>query len=72
MSKNRITWFLEHEVVAGTIWWGQRKGKGTRPKDEWLALKVEPIIDAVTWALAQKLPYVDEFRTAVMEMQRVA
>ena len=30
-SKNRIMWFLEHEVVAGTIWWGQRKGKGTRP-----------------------------------------
>lgn len=54
-SKNRIMWFLEHEVVAGTIWWGRRKGKGTRPKDEWLALKVEPIIDAVTWALAQKL-----------------
>ena len=53
--KNLVMLLLGEKVLTGTVWWGRRKGNMLRPKEEWIALKVEPIIDAETWALAQKL-----------------
>ncbi|ADO70214.1 recombinase family protein [Stigmatella aurantiaca] len=54
-SKNLVMLLLEEEALTGTVWWGRRKGRALRPKEEWMSLKVEPIIDTETWALAQQL-----------------
>ena len=54
-TKGLVGNLLEHEAAVGTVWWGRRQGNRLRPKEEWLALKVEPIIDDKTYALAQQL-----------------
>ena len=48
---------LADTTVAGTFYWGRHATREQieRPRSEWLALAVEPIVDAATFALAQRL-----------------
>jgi len=44
---------LDEEAVVGTYWWGKRRDGVARPRDEWLSIRVTPIVDAEVYALAQ-------------------
>lgn len=48
---------LADTTVAGTFYWGRHATRGqiVRPRSEWLALSVEPIVDVATFELAQRL-----------------
>lgn len=56
-TKDLVLRVVEDEAVAGTFWWGRHttRDQRPRPRSEWLALHVEPIVDADTFALAKRI-----------------
>ena len=56
-SKNRILDIIADEAYAGRYYFNRKDKKTGRlkPKDEWVLIPVEPIIDEVTWQKAQAL-----------------
>jgi molecular chaperone HscC len=60
---------VEEAVITVSAYFGDQQRQATRDAGSLAGLKVERIINEPTEAA---LPYVAEFRTAVMEMQHVA
>lgn len=54
-NKNLVLDMLDEEAAIGTYWWGKRRDGVARPRNEWLSIKVTPIVDAEVYALAQRL-----------------
>lgn len=54
-DKGMVLLVLDQPAVSGTLYWGRKSGTRTRPRDEWLTLATEPIVDPETYALAQAL-----------------
>jgi len=55
--KSRVLSVLGEPANAGTYYWGRRSTRSglTRPREEWLSLKVEPLVDAQVFELASRL-----------------
>lgn len=56
-NKTIVLNVLGDTTIAGTFYWGRHATREqiSRPRSEWLALRVEPIVDAATFELAQQL-----------------
>lgn len=56
-NKTVVLNVVSDTTVAGTFYWGRHATREqiVRPESEWLALAVEPIVDAATFELAQRL-----------------
>lgn len=54
-KKNVVLDVLDEEAVVGTYWWGKRRDGVARPREDWLSIRVTPIVDAEVYALAQRL-----------------
>jgi hypothetical protein len=56
-SKNRILDIIGDEAYVGRYYFNKRNGKTNqlKPKEEWILIPIEPIIDEVTWERARTL-----------------
>jgi site-specific DNA recombinase len=54
-SKDTVLWIIDQPAVVGTFLWGRHRQRSTCREADWLELKVEPIVDERTYALAQEL-----------------
>ena len=56
-SKNRVLDILADEAYVGRYYFNRKDKKTGRlkPKDEWVTIPVEPIIDEITWQKAQAI-----------------
>lgn len=54
-SKDLVLKVIDEAAAAGTYYWGRRdsKTKEPRPREDWIALKCEPIMDAELFEMAQ-------------------
>jgi DNA invertase Pin-like site-specific DNA recombinase len=56
-SKDLVYKVLDEAAIAGTFYWGKRdhRTRQLRPREEWLSLPVEPIVDKTALELALRL-----------------
>lgn len=54
-DKTLVLNVLAQTASLGTYGWGKSHANAPRPREDWLSLSVEPIVDADVYALAQRL-----------------
>jgi hypothetical protein len=56
-AKNRVIGIIGDEAYAGRYYFNVKNGKTgeIKPKEDWVLIPVEPIIDEITWEKAKKL-----------------
>lgn len=54
-GKDTVLWVIDQPAVIGTFLWGRHRQRSTCKQADWIELKVEPILDEKTYALAQEL-----------------
>jgi hypothetical protein len=54
-TKNLVLDVLTEAADRGLHWWGRRRAGRARPRSEWIAIKVEPIVDAEVHEVVQRL-----------------
>lgn len=54
-TKDLVLGVIDQTAAIGTYYWGKRRANRPRPREDWLPLKVEPIVDRDVYELAQRL-----------------
>jgi len=55
-DRNKVLALVENTAYVGTLVWGKRDSRGApRPESEWVTTKVEPIVDAELFEMAQAI-----------------
>jgi hypothetical protein len=54
-SKDLVLNVLSEAADRGVHWWGRRRAGCPRPRREWIAIKVEPIVDVEVHKIVQRL-----------------
>lgn len=54
-TKDLVLAVVDQAAVIGTYYWGKRRANRARPREDWLPLKVEPIVDRDVYEVAQRL-----------------
>ncbi len=54
-TKDLVLAVIDQTAAIGTYYWGKRRANRPRPREDWLPLNVEPIVDRDVYDLAQRL-----------------
>jgi hypothetical protein len=54
-TKDLVLAVIDQTAAIGTYYWGTRRANRPRPREDWLPLTVEPIVDRDVYDLAQRL-----------------
>jgi len=54
-TKDLVLCVIDQTAIIGTYYWGKRRDNRLRPRQDWLPLMVNPIVDRQVYDLAQKL-----------------
>jgi len=54
-TKDLVLCVIDQTAVIGTYYWGKRRDNRPRPRQDWLPLVVNPIVDREVYGIAQRL-----------------